>query len=657
MIKRYSLFLITLLFSHYLIAQIPTISSFFPTSGPIGTTVIITGTNFSATSVNDIVYFGATKASLINATTTSLIVTVPIGVTYQPISVTTNNLTAYSTNNFVVTFPCDTTGFTSESFASPAGFISGEFPFSIVTGDLDGDGKADIIAANYSDDSIIVFRNISVAGTISLASKVTFAVTNNPESVFLGDMDGDGKLDIVVVSDASKTVSVFRNTSTPGTISFDTRIDYNAGTYPVAVSVSDIDGDGKPDLIETNNQDNTVSVYRNTSTVGNISFATNVNFTTGSSPSDISVADFDGDGKPDLAIANEFSGTVSVLRNTSTAGTISFALKQDYITGAEAYAVAAGDIDGDGKSDLAVGNLTANTVSILRNTSTPGVISFAAKVDDSVATSPIDIALGDLDGDGKIDLSVASSDITLPVLKNLSTPGNISFAKKVSYNIGGSSSAIFFDDIDGDGKPDILLASFEKIYILRNKASCNDIIVPVTLTSFIATPVNNKIQLNWNTQEEINIQKYVIERAVTGSSEFIAIGTIESKSNQNDNNYSFTDTSAEPGVLYAYRLMIYENTSSSEFSDIKTAKISIGEFIASVYPNPSDGHLNLFINHVPGSANIEVFNNIGQPVFYEKITVLGSKLLLLDLSKQPKGTYWISIQTNENSTVKKLIIQ
>jgi hypothetical protein len=98
-INKYIPFLITFLFIQNLFAQPPTIGSFTPTSGTIGTSVTIVRTNFSTTPANDIVYFGAVRATVSAATHTSLTVTVPAGATYQPITVTRNNLTAYSCNH------------------------------------------------------------------------------------------------------------------------------------------------------------------------------------------------------------------------------------------------------------------------------------------------------------------------------------------------------------------------------------------------------------------------------------------------------------------------------------------------------------------------------------------------------------------------------
>ena len=138
--------------------QVPSISGFSPTSGPIGTIVTITGSNFSATPANNIVFFGATNANVTAASTTSLTVTVPIGATYQPITVLTNGLLAYSSKPFLVTFN-GVSGIDATSFAAKSDFATGTSPPSVSIGDLDGDGKADLAVANYTSNTVSVFRN------------------------------------------------------------------------------------------------------------------------------------------------------------------------------------------------------------------------------------------------------------------------------------------------------------------------------------------------------------------------------------------------------------------------------------------------------------------------------------------------------------------
>lgn len=154
----------------------PTISSFSPTSGPIGTSVTITGTNFDTSASNNIVYFGTVKATVATAASTQLTVTVPLGATYQPITVTdtSTGLTAYSNKPFTVTFASaqkiDTT-----TFASGVSFPTNAGPLRMAMCDLDGDGKPDIIVVNSNSGNgttFSVYRNTSTRAQFLLRQRL-----------------------------------------------------------------------------------------------------------------------------------------------------------------------------------------------------------------------------------------------------------------------------------------------------------------------------------------------------------------------------------------------------------------------------------------------------------------------------------------------------
>jgi PA14 domain/FG-GAP-like repeat/Bacterial Ig domain/Secretion system C-terminal sorting domain/IPT/TIG domain len=446
----------------------PTITSFSPTSGPAGTVVTITGTNFSPVADSNIVFFGAVRAVVLAATGTTLTALAPSANTYQPITITVNNLTVYSTEVFLITFTTSCP-INAASFEPKQDFISGNYPFSVSTGDFDGDGKIDVVAANYSDKTFSLFKNnTSAHGIISFLPKVTYVTEPNPGSIFTGDIDGDGKLDIVVACDLSKTVSVYRNTSMNGIISFDNRVNFATGTYAVFVSIGDLNSDGKPDIIVTNNQENTVSFFKNTGNVGSISFAPRVNLATGNSPSGIVIKDLNNDHKPEIIVANQYSNSLSIFKNIGNGNNISFETKVDFITNSQPYQISSGDIDGDGKAELITGSLTSNTISILKNTSNSGIILFSEKSDFFIGISPGLAAIGDLNGDGKPDLAISSSEVSLAILINVSTNDNINFAQKINLGLNGSSSFASIADLNNDGRPDIIGASLNLLSIFKN---------------------------------------------------------------------------------------------------------------------------------------------------------------------------------------------
>ena len=289
--------------------------------------------------------------------------------------------------------------------------------------DVNGDGKPDLIVANESANTVSVLLNTTPAPATtfdanSFAAQQTFATGSDPFSVTAADVNGDGKPDLIVANGTGNTVSVLLNTTSPGaaTPSFAAQQTFATGSDPFSVTAADVNGDGKPDLIVANQSDNTVSVLLNTTAPGAAtpSFAAQQTFATGSGPVSVTAADVNGDGKPDLIVANENDNTVSVLLNTTAPGaaTPSFAAQQTFATGSVPASVTAADVNGDGKPDLIVANEGDNTVSVLLNTTAPGATtpSFAAQQTFATGSGPASVTAADVNGDGKPDLIVANDE-------------------------------------------------------------------------------------------------------------------------------------------------------------------------------------------------------------------------------------------------------
>jgi len=453
-------------------AQAPVISSFSPASATMGSTVTISGSNFSPVGANNIVYFGGVQARVTVATANTLTVTVPSGATMQPITVTTNNLTAFSAKPFVTTFAGGSASLFSGSFTPLPNLTTGLNPYGICAADLDGDSKPDLVTANNANSptpsTISVLRNTGGAGSVSFVAQITFPAPSGsyPYNMTIADIDGDGKLDLVFPSVLSNTVSVYRNTSIPGAISFAARSDFSTGTNPYSVAIADLDGDGKPDMVVANFLSNTISLFKNTSSPGVISFNAKMDLGTSLGPHTVAIADLDGDGKPDIAVTNTLSSTISLFRNQNSVGSFVFAAKSDIPTGSnEPFGLAIADLDGDGKPDLLMTNDNFNAVneaglafSIFRNNSSVGAFSFAAPASFGTGNA-FNPSISDLNGDGKPDIVIPSDNTSLLLYANSSVPGSISLNSPVSY-ADASPYAAAICAFDGDGVPELAVANF-----------------------------------------------------------------------------------------------------------------------------------------------------------------------------------------------------
>ncbi|MBX7204613.1 MAG: FG-GAP-like repeat-containing protein [Bacteroidia bacterium] len=486
-----------------LLAQ-PSISSFTPTSGKIGTAVTISGSGFSTTPSSNIVYFGKVKATVTSAASNSLTVTVPNGATYQPITVNVSNLIARSSKPFLVTFGASE-ALSSTAYSGHTTFTTGTNPIYCGEGDFDNDGKIDVVTTNQNSSTVSIFRNTATKGVInssSFATKVDLTCPNTTLCVSVEDVDGDGKLDIIANVWHYDLITIFRNTSS-GSISFDTGHSYQTGVVPYFLSSNDFNGDGKVDIVVSNWTSNTVSIYQNNSTSGTISLSAKFDISVGTVPHGVVAEDIDMDGKPDISVTNYNSKNIHILRNIHSSGSLSsssFATNVTVSTGtANPMGLAVKDIDLDGKNDLVCTYQSSGQLAIFRSTSSSGSISFASASTFSSGTTARSAYVNDMNGDGKPDIVCANiGSNTMAVFQNNSSSGSISLSSAYTFSTNSQPHMALAIDVDGDTKPEIVSCNYNAntISVYRNSViNTEPTTAPTSLS--LTNMTGTTVDLSW----------------------------------------------------------------------------------------------------------------------------------------------------------------
>jgi hypothetical protein len=281
----------------------------------------------------------------------------------------------------------------------------------VVVADFNGDGKPDLVC-NGNGTSLTVLTN---NGSGLFTNSVTLNTDLLPAGIAAADMAGNGRPGVVSANYLSDTLSVFTN-GAPGLRANPVQsLTLPAGSRPIWIVAADINGDGKPDLICANYASNSVSIFTNR---GDGVFSFNATVAAGSNPRRLTVADINGDGKPDLIVANAMVQQLTLLTNNG-AGT--FKLNATLNTDAGgAFDVVMADVNGDGRPDLISANAGNSTLTLFTNNSSTGTFSYNTTLILSSPTSqPYCVVSADLNGDGKLDFVTANfNNNTLSVLLN-----------------------------------------------------------------------------------------------------------------------------------------------------------------------------------------------------------------------------------------------
>jgi hypothetical protein len=327
---------------------------------------------------------------------------------------------------------------------------TGSAPASVAAADLNGDGRLDLVSADTSSNRLSIFFQAST-GAFPTTASIALNTGSGPRSVVAADLNGDGQLDLVSADSGSNRLSVFFQIAA-GIFPASASLALDTGSNPRSVVAADLNGDGRLDLVSPDDGNNRLSVFFQAASGGFLTTAS-VELNTGDSPAAVAAADLNGDGRLDLVSADLFGNSLSIFFQGAP-GIFPTAPNGGFVNGENLVSVLAADLNGDGRPDLVAPDVFGNRLSIFFQTA-PGEFRFPASVALSTGNFPSHAVAADFNGDGRLDL--VSVDSRLSIFFQ-TTSGVFPAAPSVALTTGSAPAFAVAADLNNDGRLDLVSA-------------------------------------------------------------------------------------------------------------------------------------------------------------------------------------------------------
>jgi hypothetical protein len=571
----------------------------------------------------------------------------------------------------------------SGGFAVATSFAVGTGPISLTSADFNADGFKDIATANFNSNNVSVLLGDGAGsfGTATSFSVGAASSTPNPHSIVSGDFNGDGKADLATANYSTNKASILLGT---GTGSFGASTDFTTGTgaslAPYCIITTDFNGDGKADLATSNSSTSTspstISVLLGTGT-GTFGSAVSTGLSIGSAPGGLTSGDFNGDTKIDIAVGNVAVDNVYVLLGTGTGGTFTTGGIFSLTPGSAPNAIIATDLNGDGKLDLGVANWGADNVAVLLSAALPivtasayatticsgqsdtlrggGAASYVWAGTPSgyvngagfVVTTTKTYSLTGTDTNGCTNKATITITVNpLPTLTVTATSSVVCFGQTTTLNASGASTYTWNTGATGSSAAVTPVANTVYTVTGTNANGCkNTKTYSVTITPVITIYGSNKVCIGdssllfaygantytWSAGNVMNDSLYIHPTSTVTPTTYSVIGTDTATGCNSTVSYTviaINDWTCHVGIN--------QNNYAAAFT---------------VYPNPSNGSFVVETNTNIAQL-MQVFDVNGKMVLSQTITGRST----IDAAGLNEGIYSVKVSGTQGVVNKKLVI-